>query len=209
MEEKSKKTDDIFVYIRVSTDKQTEKGTYENQESAIKEFLKDKDVNIVEIFKELGESGANLDRPMMNAMINRLDEVDGICVYDWDRLTRDEEFGVMLMYKMKKLGKKVYESRSRNILKFEEMGERVMTVLKSMIAQEERTKIKARQKMGIKRFKEKNERWGPKIKKINWKKFDEYKELGLANTSICKLMGMSQKTLYRRLKDRQVTENVQ
>lgn len=192
--------DKIFIYLRVSTELQDEKS----QKLIVDEFLKTQNVEIIENFVDHALSGKkDVVRPAFNEMLNRLDEVSGICVFDWDRLTRDEEKGIILMYSIKNQNKKVYEARTKQILTFEPMSERILTMLKSMMAEEERKKIHDRQAAGIKAYKEKNRRWGRKIKKVNWKKYDEYRLLGLSNSAISKLFGMNAKTLKKRLKNRE------
>lgn len=188
--------------MRVSTELQDE----ESQKTAIQDYLKTQKVEVIkEPFIDHALSGKKgVVRPAYNQMLEQLDEVDGICVFDWDRLTRDEEIGIMLMYLIKKAGKKVFEARTHRILTFEPFEERLLTVFKSMMAEEERKKIHARQAAGIKTYRDKNHRWGPFIKKINWKRYDEYRELGLPKTNIAKLFGISIRTLNRRLKEREV-----
>lgn len=200
----STKIDKIFIYLRVSTELQDEKS----QKTIIRDFLKDKKVEIVHEFVDHAISGkAGIERPSFNEMLLRLDEVDGLCVFDYDRLTRDEERGIMLMYEIKNKQKKIYEARTNSVLNFEPMSERVLTVLKSMMAEEERKKIHARQAAGIQTYKDENGRWGRKTKKINWKKFDEYIELGLSKSAISKLFGISQKTMFRRIKERNLDDS--
>lgn len=200
----TEKKEKIFIYLRVSTELQDEKS----QKTMINNFLKDKSIEIIHEFVDHAISGkAGVDRPAFNEMLLRLDEVDGLCVFDYDRLTRDEERGIMLMYEIRNKGKKVYEARTNSILNFEPMSERVLTVLKSMMAEEERKKIHARQAAGIQTYKDKNGRWGRKTKKINWKKFDEYRELNLSISSIAKLFGISQKTMFRRIKERNLDDS--
>jgi DNA invertase Pin-like site-specific DNA recombinase len=194
--------DRIFIYLRVSTDLQNE----ESQIGAINEFLITQNVQVIgDPFVDHALSGKiGIVRPQFNEMLHQLDDVDGICVFDWDRLTRDEEVGVMLMYSIRRKGKKVYEARTRNVLTFEPMSERILTVIKSMMAEEERHKIHDRQAAGIQAYINNYGLWGRKIKKINWKRYDEYMALELPKTNIAKLLGISVKTLYRRLKEKQL-----
>lgn len=41
-------------------------------------------------------------------------------------------------------------------------------------------------------------------KKIDWKKFDEYKDIHLSIPSIAKLLGVSKKTMYEKIKNREL-----
>jgi DNA invertase Pin-like site-specific DNA recombinase len=196
--------DKIFTYFRVSTDLQD----VESQKSAVKSFLKNQDVQIIHEFIDLGFSGKKgVERPAFNEMLSRLNEVDGVCLFDYDRLTRDEERGVMLMYEIRSKQKKIYEARTGMILTFEPMTERLLTFVKSMLAEEERKKILDRQASGIKAYKERNGRWGRKKKKLNIKKYEEYQNLGLSKTAIAKLFGMTVPTLKKIIKENKIESN--
>lgn len=199
----------IFAYYRVSTDKQKEKNTQENQKKAIFEFIEGKDLEIIAEFEDLGLSGADNERPEFQKMISRLDEVQGIIIYDLDRLTRDFEMGVNFMFMMKKLKKSMYIARTKEIKDFSDDSEQLMTIIKSWVSAQERQKIKERQKIGIKRYIDKKGRWGRektfgkyKTPEQFWKNYDEYREMGISKVSCAKLLGLSPKSLYRRLAER-------
>ena len=195
--------DKIFTYFRVSTDLQD----VESQKLGVRQFLKNHDVQIIDEFIDLGFSGKKgVERPAFNEMISRLDEVDGVCLFDYDRLTRNEEIGVLLMYEMRSKSKKIYEARTGMILTFEPMTERLLTFVKSMLAEEERKKILDRQASGIKAYKERNGRWGRKQKKLNAKRYEEYQKLGLSKTATAKLLGMTVPTLKKLLNENQINK---
>jgi len=195
-------TENLFIYYRVSTKDQADKGTEENQEKSIKDFLKEKDIKIVEEFKDLGISGASNERPGFNAMIGRIDEVDGIAVYDPDRLSREYEAGLKLMFELKHKGKKLYCSRTGTITDFSSDDDQLIHTIKTWVSAQERKKIKARQADGIARYIKNNERWGPKRKEINWKKFDEYIEHEVSIAAIARIFEISEATMWRRIKER-------
>jgi DNA invertase Pin-like site-specific DNA recombinase len=85
--------ENIFVYYRVSTEKQNEAGTRETQELAVRRFLKDKDVKVVQEFYDV-MTGSSRDRPAYQEMLSRLDEVGCIAVFDIYKLSRDYEEAV-------------------------------------------------------------------------------------------------------------------
>jgi site-specific DNA recombinase len=80
------------VYVRVSTDEQAEHGhSIDEQERLGREFIQEHDWSPVDVFRDPGYSGATDDRPGLQAMLSRLDEIDVIVVWAMDRLTRDVE----------------------------------------------------------------------------------------------------------------------
>jgi len=210
----------IFIYYRISTELQNFKA----QKKIIETFLdhNDKKYQIIDIFKDSGKSGilAPQDRPEFNEMINRLDEIDAILCYDWDRISRDVKFANYFMFFLKEADIFIIEGNSGKTLNFDEMGDRIWTYLKSEMSAYERERIKERQKAGIEAFRKEHEskenpkgRWGPKKKygggpngdKWNKKKFwEKYETLRLANVSksaIARLFRVSNPTLYKRLKE--------
>ncbi len=202
--------DKLFAYIRVSTDKQVEAGTYQNQEKAIKDFLKGQNVQLIHTFTDKGISGATIDRPEFRDMLSRLDEVDGVCVYDTDRLARDFDLGLDLMKEFKARGKKLYIVKTRKIIDFNvQREEQLIHVIQSWVAEQERLNIKQRQRQGIDRARREGRHLGRPDVKINWKKYDEYKDTyKLPKTKICCMPDISNRgpidirTLYKKLKAR-------
>jgi len=134
-----------------------DKNTYENQTRAIKKFMKGKDLEVISEFQDLGLSGASRDRPSFKEMFSRLDEVDGICVYDDDRLARDFDMSICSMLMLKKLKKKLYIARKGKVVDFNKPREEpLIHLISGWVAEQEREKIKQRQVEGMKRYMEKN-----------------------------------------------------
>jgi site-specific DNA recombinase len=195
-------TDKVFVYYRVSTRKQADAGTIENQKRAMEKFLKDKDVVVVDTFTDEAFSGATTDRPAYQAMLSRLDEVDGIATYDIDRLSRDYQDAAMLCFRLQNSGKKIYLARSGLVEDWSREHNILMQQIMAFGADQERKRIKQRQKEGISRYKAKHGRWGKQTKKVDWKEYDYYVSLKIGKRKIAAMMGMHVSTLYERLKER-------
>jgi len=81
------------IYTRVSTDNQAEKeyNSCETQEEKIRSFIKSQDnMEIYKIYSDPGFTGANLNRPALNELLEDIKQrkIDVVIVYKIDRLTR-------------------------------------------------------------------------------------------------------------------------
>jgi DNA invertase Pin-like site-specific DNA recombinase len=136
-------------------------------------------------------------------MFSRINEVDGICVYDDDRLARDFDMSIEQMFLLKRLGKKLYIARKAKVIDFNaQREEQLIHLISGWMAEQEREKIKQRQLEGIKRYRENNDSWGRPIKKVNWRLYDEYKSVGLSDNAISKIFRMDWRTLKERVNER-------
>jgi site-specific DNA recombinase len=101
MTEKTK----TFGYIRVSTDKQAEKGySLDDQEKRIRAHCKQNNLELVDIFKDKGYSGADFKRPGLMRLIASSKEVPSIVVVKTDRLWREDLAKTIIQLKLKKSG---------------------------------------------------------------------------------------------------------
>lgn len=214
----------LFAYYRVSTDSQK----IDMQQDSIKDFIKkNKNMVIVQEFIDKAFSGAlGWERPAFKEMVDRLDEVDGIVVYDWDRISREEEFAVSFIYSLKGKNKFVYESNKGNKMDFSQLQSRVQAFFKSIWASEDRLKIKQRQKDGIASFKKKHGYWGRRVyygksrnserlytKIMFWRLYEQYRLALVSKSAIARLLQMSNNNLYKKLyedkeKYKQIEEEV-
>ncbi len=78
-------------YSRVSTREQATEGlSLKNQAEKIRQYCKLKDLELVEIIEDAGESAKSLDRPGMRQLLDGCEKgkFDTIVIYKLDRLTR-------------------------------------------------------------------------------------------------------------------------
>jgi DNA invertase Pin-like site-specific DNA recombinase len=197
-----------FVYIRVSSKDQADKMTYKTQESVIREYLPTVDVEVVpkdgksKYFSDLGISGAAKERPDFDEMMSRLGEVTAIVAYDMSRLTRDWEQAIKLSFELKRLSIKIYLAKERRIMDPKDAYDMLINIIMGWGAEQERERITKNRIMGIQRYVAEGGKLGRPEKEIDWKKYDHYKSLGIPKVRICKMLEITPKTLYKRLKER-------
>ena len=76
-------------YLRVSTDEQAQEGlSLEVQEARIRGYCVARGWQLVQLERDEGKTGKNLDRPGMKRLLSNLDGVDVVVVSKLDRLTR-------------------------------------------------------------------------------------------------------------------------
>lgn len=138
----------IAAYLRVSTDKQADKGySLSEQEKRIKAYCNSKDWDLVKIYKDPGFTGSNLERPALQSLIEEIDAYDIVLVNKLDRLSRSQKDTLYLI-------QDVFAPHGCNFVSIEEsfdtttaLGIAMVGIL-SAFAQLERSQIKERMKMG-------------------------------------------------------------
>jgi len=138
----------IAAYLRVSTDKQADKGySLSEQEKRIKAYCNSKDWDLVKIYKDPGFTGSNLERPALQSLIEEIDAYDIVLVNKLDRLSRSQKDTLYLI-------QDVFAPHGCSFVSIEEsfdtttaLGIAMVGIL-SAFAQLERSQIKERMKMG-------------------------------------------------------------
>jgi putative DNA-invertase from lambdoid prophage Rac len=196
---------DLQAYMRVSTKRQNrENDTIQNQRRSIERYCATKGYRVVEWYKDPEMSGANRDRPDFKRMLSEIDCADGIVVYDVSRIVRDEDLGEDVMRLMRDKHKMLHQSLTGAFYDFNDAGSRMMFKFWNWYASQERERILARQREGLDRAKDNGKHLGRAYKTINWNRYDELKEAEISNAGIARLLDISPKTLYRRLKERRI-----
>ena len=140
----------IGLYLRVSTKNQKENTSLQTQQIIGEEFSRISGYEY-EIFKDI-ESGGKYNRKEFDRLKEgiRSGELDGIWVYDNDRLSRDIEVGV-------KIQNLIIDNKCRLFVRFEEKklensGDRFDYNIRSVMSDYERMRIKDRMDGGKKRL---------------------------------------------------------
>lgn len=85
-----KKVLKVCGYCRVSTDEQKNYGfSISAQEDKIKNYCKEKNYILTNIYIDEGFSASNIDRPALQELLKSLDDIDAIILTRLDRLSRD------------------------------------------------------------------------------------------------------------------------
>lgn len=80
----------VAIYIRVSTQEQTENYSIEIQRERVEAYCISKGWNVKEIFVDGGFSGSSMDRPSLQNMLSKITDFDAVVVYKLDRLSRSQ-----------------------------------------------------------------------------------------------------------------------
>ena len=98
-----------YAYIRVSTDKQVENYSLDSQEKSIRDFCKRNEIELVEIFREEGESAKTANRTELTALRARCrtakrDNIQHVIIFKSDRLARNIKDFLMIVEELSNSG---------------------------------------------------------------------------------------------------------
>lgn len=139
------------MYIRVSTDAQSEEGySLEMQEQKLRQWCDFKDYHDCELYCDGGWSGSNLERPDMKRMIADImsHRIKRVVVYKLDRLSRSQKDTIFLLDDVFIPNGIEFYSINENFDTSTPYGKAMIGIL-SVFAQLERENIRERTKMGM------------------------------------------------------------
>lgn len=138
------------LYIRVSTPQQEKEGySIEAQTDKLKAYALAKDYSVFKIYTDAAFSGAKLERPALNEMIQDIEDnkIDVVIVYKLDRLSRSQKNTMYLI-------EDVFLKNNVDFISMQESFDtttsfgRAMIGILSVFAQLERDNITERMSMG-------------------------------------------------------------
>jgi len=98
----------VYGYIRVSTDTQAEKGYgLDTQRNAIEDYCAQHGLELVEVFRDEGISGTEVNREGLTDLLASLNGVKTVVVMNTSRLWRDDFAKVFVKREMQKMGAEV------------------------------------------------------------------------------------------------------
>lgn len=138
----------VAIYIRVSTQEQALHGySIGEQRERLIAFCKAHDWLVSEVFTDSGYSGANLDRPGIQRLVENIRDFDLVLVYKLDRLSRSQRDTLHLIEEVFLPAGVDFVSISESFDTSTPFG-RAMVGILSVFAQLERETFKERSKMG-------------------------------------------------------------
>ncbi len=142
------------IYIRVSTQEQVENYSIEAQRERLEAYCKAKGWTVYEIYIDGGYSGASIERPALQSMLQDLKKIDVVVVYKLDRLSRSQRDTLELIEEHFLKNQVDFVSVTETLDTSTPFGKAMIGIL-SVFAQLERETIAERMRMGhIKRAEE-------------------------------------------------------
>lgn len=142
----------VALYVRVSTDRQAEEGySVEVQKEKLEAFTKTLDGQVTyELYIDDGFSGASLERPAMQRLINDAEKgaLTHVCVYKLDRLSRSQKDTLHLIEDVFLPNNVAFVSIQESFNTATAFGRAVVGIL-SVFAQLERENIYERTRSGM------------------------------------------------------------
>jgi len=142
------------LYLRVSTQEQTENYSIEAQRERLEAYCKSRGWVVYNAYIDGGYSGANMDRPALQQMLADLDNIDVVLVYRLDRLSRSQRDTLTLIEDYFIKNDVAFVSITETLDTSTPFGKAMIGIL-SVFAQLERETITERMRLGqIKRAEE-------------------------------------------------------
>jgi len=186
-------------YIRVSEESENP----ENQRFAIYEFCAKHGHQVIEVYEDIGVSGAlpPRERPGFSKLLGVLDQVDGVIVYALDRIARSLTELIDVVREVESRGKVVISVREEWIQQLDPKVRSLIIAVLGWAAEMEREFIRARTREALRRLKAQGKQIG-RPRKVNEsiaKKAIEYVAKGYTLKDTAKVLGVGYTTLARYL----------
>ena len=141
----------VALYIRVSTQEQAKEGySIGEQTDRLQKYAEAHGWTVVKIYTDAGHSGANMDRPALQDMIDDVEagRIDKVLVYKLDRLSRSQKDTLKIIEDILLAHNTDFESMTEKFDTSTSFGKAMVGIL-AVFAQLEREQIKERMSLGI------------------------------------------------------------
>ena len=138
----------IAGYVRVSSESQAENYSIPEQQDALRNYCAAKNWQLIKIYTDAGFTGANMERPALQELIDNLDAYDAVLVYKLDRLSRSQKDILYLIDTFNEFDCK-FASIQENFDTSTPLGMAMLGIM-AAFAQLERETIKERMSLGRK-----------------------------------------------------------
>jgi len=187
----------LVAYVRVSEESENP----DNQRYAIFEFCSRHGYKVVDVFLDVGVSGALAprDRPGFRRVLEVLDGVDGVIVYALDRIARSLVELVEVVKEIEGRGKVVLSVRESWLQQLDPKVRSIIIAILGWAAEMEREFIRERTREALRRLKAMGRRLGrkPKINESIAREAIKYVEKGYTLKDAAKVLGVNYHTLAR------------
>lgn len=140
----------VAIYVRVSTEDQAREGfSLDAQEKRLRAYCAVRGWEVVDVYRDEGQSGRDIDRPAYRRMMDQMPSWDTLLVLKMDRIHRNSVNFTNMMDELKRNGKE-FASLSEKFDTTSAMGRFVMDIIQRM-AQLESEQIGERVKIGMTR----------------------------------------------------------
>lgn len=190
----------VYIYLRVSTDKQD----LETQMESVKRWLSEKGITEYKIVKDEGVSGSvpAKQRPGFSNLLNIIEEGDILVVSELTRIGRSLSDVIFTLDELTKRGIRVVAVKEGLDSTANEMQFKVMSTLLALFADLEREFIRKRTREGLQKARETGKRIG-RPRALSEEQYITVAELyrkGFKIKDIASILKVSSKTVSRALK---------
>ena len=186
-------------YVRVSEESENP----ENQRYAIYEWCARHGHQLVDVFEDIGVSGAlpPRERPGFRRALEALDKVDGLVVYALDRIARSLTELVEVVKEVEAMGKVVISVREQWLQQLDPRVRQLVVAVLGWAGEMEREFIRERTREALRRLKAQGKRIGrpPKVNEQIAREAIKYIERGYTLKDAAKLLNVGYTTLARHL----------